>query len=562
MSQPHPVLIAGGGPVGLVVALCLRQNGVPVRVIDKVLTYHIGARASGVMPRTLEIYQFLGVLSDVMKASRPCPTICDYELPGGTNVVSKFLMFAYTPPRPDRPYLNVRSLAQNLVQGILRSHLAKYDCQVELGTELRDFEDHGDHVVATLIRKNQDGTESTKSCKASYLVGSDGSRSTVRKLLRVNFDGETYEGLNMVFADVRVRGIEDIYWNKWGEMKNRMFTIRQMENDDHHWVLAGGRNLDTTNLRGEPESMTQWIAELTGRSDIKVDEVLSFTKYKPQMRMVREFSKGRVYLAGDSAHVHSPTGGQGLNNGVADAFALAWRLSLAYRSLASPELMSSYTEERGPIIKAMLEQTTALLEAASVSWGNFAQMGMGRNDRLPLYQLDINYRWSPVVLADKSCDRSSNGFPNRVSDQMDPIHAGDRAPDAPGLVDLSATSDNLMKTLFQYFKPTHHTALIFTSAVTTIDSLLSALDEVPKNVVRSAVVLPGITVVRTDNIDKFVRRSSVDFALKDCENHAYSTYSVDPSKSVVVIVRPDGMVGAIVGDGDGVRKYFRKILVV
>ncbi|TFK47978.1 FAD/NAD(P)-binding domain-containing protein [Heliocybe sulcata] len=562
MSETPPILIAGAGPVGLVLALCLRQNGVPVRIIDKDLTHHVRARASGIMPRTLEIYNFLGILSDVMKASRPAPTLCNYELPGGTKVASTFPMFVYNEPRPDRPYLNVRTLAQNITMSILRSYLAKLDCEVELGTALDSFEDRGDHILAKLVRKASDGTEVTESYTASYLVGADGSHSIVRKRLNIAFDGEPFEQMNMLFADVRIRGIENTHWNKWGELADCMVTIRKTENEDSYWLLAGGGNFDPTSVRGEPEYLTEWIGKMTGRDDIKVVAVQTFANYKPQMRMVQQFSKGRVYLAGDAAHVHSPAGGQGMNNGVGDAYALAWRLSLAYRNLASEGLLSSYTEERAPIIKGMLERTTALLKKASIEWGSFGTLANEdpkRKHKLPLYQLDLHYRWSRVVSEETSYTRRAIGD----EDEDDLVRAGDRAPDAPGLVDLSPTESS-MKTLFQYFKPTHHTALIFSSSETAIEAFVSALAVVPANVVRSVVILPGDTVVRADNIDSdFAWRSRVDHVLKDCGTHAYKIYAVDLSKGdAAIIVRPDGMVGAIVEGADSIKRYFRNILRV
>ncbi|TFK47975.1 FAD/NAD(P)-binding domain-containing protein [Heliocybe sulcata] len=560
MTQTAPILIAGAGPAGLVLALALRQNGVPVRIIDKEPKHHLGARAAGIMPRTLEFYDFLGVLPDIMKASTQPPMFCAYKLPGGTEIEETYPMFLSNEPALDRPYLNPRILSQDINQAVLRSHLAKYDTLVELGTALRDFEDKGDHVVASVVKKGPDGAERSESYVASYLVGADGARGVVRNRLGMAFDGEAYEGLNMVFSDVRIAGLGGEYWHKWGEMSDRMVTLRQTEEGDRFWVLGGGRQMDTANLRGEPESMTQWIADVTGRRDIKVTEVLTFASYKlSRLAVDSEFSKGRVYLAGDAAHIHSPAGGQGMNNGISDAFSLAWRLSLAYKSLASTELMSSYSAERAPIIKTMLQRTTALLENSSISWGKFA-LKMGPKDKLPLFQLDLHYRWSPVIVDGMREKAPPNAGPNGNMNQGGIVLAGDRAPDAPGLVDLTG-NDSSMKTLFRYFKPTHHTALLFTSSTGSLDAFVSALKQVPGGVVRSTVVLPGTASVRPDTQAEVDWRSRADCALKDCEGHAYDVYCVGArGGDVAVIVRPDGYIGAIVKDGEGVAKYFRKIV--
>ncbi|TFK47976.1 hypothetical protein OE88DRAFT_584720 [Heliocybe sulcata] len=510
--------------------------------------------------RTLEIYNSLGVLPDIMAASAPPPLICDYKLPGGTEIAEVYHILPHNRPTPDRPHLNPCTLSQNLNEAILRSHLSRYGTQVELGTELHGFEDKGDHIVASIVKKGPDGSEHTEYYNASYLVGADGAKGIVRKRLGMTFDGEAYDGLNMVFSDIRIRGLDHRHWHKWGEMTEAMILLRYTEEGDRFWLLAGGKAMDTTNLRGEPESMKQWIAALTGRHDIEVMEVLTFTNYKPQMRMVKDFSKGRVYLAGDAAHVHSPAAAQGMNNGISDAFNLAWRLALAYRSLASTDLMSSYTQERAPIIKTMLHRTTALMNENSTTFGKFASK-MGRQDRLPVFQLDLHYRWSPVVLEDPPSSKAAGSGGHSAPDDVEPVHAGNRAPDAPGIVELR-NGDNSVKTLFHYFKPTHHTALIFTSSKVAAIAFVSALERIPADVVRSALVLPRTASVRMDNVDsEFDWISKVDYPLKDCEGQAYDIYSVALyGGDVAVIVRPDGMIGAIVKDGEGVAKYFQRIL--
>lgn len=564
MSQAPPILIAGAGPVGLVTAIVLRQHSIPVRIIEKEPVPKLASRASGIMPRTLEIYHFLGVLPYIMKAAGQAPVIVDYEIPGGERVLETFRMFPHVDATPSRPFLQCKALSQSLSQDILRAHLARFGTEVEMGTELHDFEQCDDHVVARIVKKSADGKESTESYSASYLVGTDGAKGITRRRLGLTLDGESRENLSFVFADIRLRGLGGNFWHKWGEISDKMITIRKTEfSKEHFWLLAGGQNLDTNGLQPNPKSVTEWIKLQTGRGDIEIVEVINFSNYKPSMRMVKEFSKGRVFLAGDAAHIHSPAGGQGLNNGIADAWLLSWRLALAHKGLASAELLASYTAERAPVIKVMLEQTTAILNAQiAATWGKFGY-GNWRPDKAPLWQLDINYRWSPVVFDETatavSHETASNTAPG-VQEGND-IRAGDRAPDAPSLLDILSAPPSV-KRLFDYFKSTQHTVLVFASSEAKINTFASALNNVPAEVVQSAVIIPQETPVREQDLEtEFTWTSKVDHALKDCDAHMYRAYRPEGSQDeVAVIVRPDDIIGAIVKSGEGITKYFSKIL--
>jgi len=132
-----PVLIAGGGPTGLVLALTLVKNGIRVRIIQKDPQFHAGQRGAGIQPRTLEAYNLLGVLPDVLKEGIPITPIRYYKLPGGIEPLETFYMLPPEDPTPSTPFINAWILGQNKAEEILREHLAQYGCEVELCTELR-----------------------------------------------------------------------------------------------------------------------------------------------------------------------------------------------------------------------------------------------------------------------------------------------------------------------------------------------------------------------------------------------------------------------------------------
>jgi len=317
-----------------------------------------------------------------------------------------------------------------------------------------------------------------------------------------------------------------------------------------------------------------------GRS-LGMSPVANMHPHRPNIRMADKFSVGRVFIAGDAAHVHSPTGGQGMNSSVQDAYNLAWKLALAYKKLASPSLLSTYDIERMPVIAEMLNVSTQILDryksagvtAAKAPEGGAASGPWTRGQKLR--QLGVNCRWSPIVV-----DERTPAVEGEISDVYgldggDVVRAGDRAPDASGLIQIDGVEleeATTTTTLFGEFSSTAHTALVFSSAQLAEGSgaleLLRKLayyntlapSDVP--LVQPIVVLPSSFGVAPHS------RGDVGFTCKtllDRDGHAYRGYAItggggDPA--YVVIVRPDSTIGAIVEGPDGVEKYFSGVFGV
>lgn len=213
-----------------------------------------------------------------------------------------------------------------------------------------------------------------------------------------------------------------------------------------------------------------------------------------------------------------------MNCGVQDSFNLGWKLALASKSLASPALLASYTSERLPVIVNILQKTTGELTKT---------LGGGWQRGLELRQLEINYRGSPIVFDELS---SREEYGERVA-------AGDRAPDAPGLTDARDNATHL----FNLFKLTHHTALIFSQDQSEISILVAALARYPKGAVNTIAFLPkGSEPMRSSDV--------VDLVLLDSEEHAWSSYPTAQGAKIVV-VRPDGYVGLVAKGAEGLEKY-------
>ncbi|EIN05306.1 hypothetical protein PUNSTDRAFT_75243 [Punctularia strigosozonata HHB-11173 SS5] len=230
-----------------------------------------------------------------------------------------------------------------------------------------------------------------------------------------------------------------------------------------------------------------------------------------------------MFVAGDAAHIHPPTGGQGLNSGLQDAVNIGWKLALVSSGHASPSLLSSYDDERHPVIRTMLQLTGGLYKTTREE--KDAKKGFNRSTNF--YMLDINYRWSGIVMDDRVDPNSpeKKDTSRAYTGNDDGVHAGDRAPEAPELEVIRASAAASLEgqeptSIFKLFKLTKHTALIF---------------------VKQNAIPPS---------------SLPDVVLLDKAGHAFREYGVgDDSSQALVLVRPDGYVGAYVYGTEGLKTY-------
>ncbi|KAK0466820.1 FAD binding domain-containing protein [Desarmillaria tabescens] len=542
------VLIAGAGPSGLALALALLQNGLSVRIIDKCETHKIGQKGCGIQPRILELYKFMDVLPDILEKGGPVPSVIHHLPNGETKTIS---MARKSEDTPDKPYNNVILLGQDRHEEILREHLVKFGCEVELGTELVSFEQSADRVVSRVL-KTCDGQTVEETISSRWLVGSEGARSVVRKTLGLTFLGETREGENMVVGDIKIIKPQlDEFLHFYGDMTDKTVVIRPSEDRsaNKYQFFFMGHQLDTTIAASGRDAFLKEFYAISGRTDIEFGELVWIFNFRgvtlatnmPNIRMVDKYGAGRAFVAGDAAHVHSPTGGQGLNSGIQDSINLAWKLALVDRGLAAPTLLDTYTQERIPVIAAMLNKTTELLNK-TFKPGASSYDGWQRGPEL--YQYGINYRGSPIVVDEAGTPESVDPY---RSGEGGELRAGDRAPDAPGLV----SSQGEKTRLFDIFRTSYHTVLIFAGAGLEVKEILDLLKAYPAGTVKSVVILP-------QNDGPAVDSSSADFTLTDGEDYARKNYN---GRHGVVVVRPDGMIGALVGGVDGLKQYFKGIFL-
>ena len=221
---------------------------------------------------------------------------------------------------------------------------------------------------------------------------------------------------------------------------------------------------------------------------------------------------------------------------------LAWKLSLVYKGLSPVSLLDSYTTERLPVIAEMLNITTGILD--KMLKASSVEGAMAREERLNM--LGVNYRTSSIVVDEFTNAEPVNAY--RVIDEGELV-AGDRAPDAPGLI---PTANGAETRLFDVFSATYHTVLVFTPDASATTDILEVLGRYPEGVVRPVIVLPqGSNTTTVGQVDVVV----------DDGGHAYRAYLAVKGEQKVVVVRPDGVVGAIVHGAEGVGAYFGKIFV-
>ncbi len=340
-----PVLIVGAGPTGLVLALWLTKLGVRVRIIDKTREPGTTSRALAVQVRTLELYRQLGIAE---------PVVSEGVKIAGLNFWVKGAIAARVPFRRIgegmTPYPFVLIFPQDAHERLLIEKLAAWGVQVERQTELSRFDQDETGVRAVL--KRPDGAE--ELCEAAYLAGCDGASSIVREQLAIDFPGGTYSGLFYV-ADVAAAGpatngelhvdLEEsdfvLVFPMKGEGRVRLVgTLRELPD-------RAGRELTFDDVKG---------AALE-RLKLDVVHVNWFSTYRVHHRVASCFRKGRAFLLGDAAHIHSPVGGQGMNTGIGDAVNLSWKLAAVLKGDATEGLLETYEPERIAFARRLVTTT-------------------------------------------------------------------------------------------------------------------------------------------------------------------------------------------------------------
>ena len=529
-------MIIGAGPVGLSAALTVAKHGGSVRIIDRLGAPQNDSRAAIIHTRTLELFERLGVLDPFLAEGVQIHGLRAYDQDGKT------LFHATTDTLPSAHNF-VLGIGQDHTERILAEELEELGVVVERGLDVKSIEQDEETVTASLIIDD----EPADTLAAKYLVGADGAHSTVRHLLGIEWKGESLQ-TQWVTGDVKIDS--DYPADEFaGIIGEAGIGVIGPLNEGRFRIIAG---LNTaTDVAPHPtlEEFQRMCTEVGFQG--RVFDARYIGSFGLNTRLVPQMQVGRVFLTGDSAHIHSPIGGQGMNTGIGDAINLGWKLALAVKGAATAALVSSYEEERRANAQSLLRLLGPATKATASSnpiAGRVRPKAVKLIGGTSLFakflpiasELKVNYRRSPVV----SEDHQHEWHWVKDVTKTDPEHKlehssdfrkgplpGERAPEAYG---LNLEDDAVMRIGELFADDPRHQVLVFagqsptSQRVEQLSDLVETLETQPDGLVKARlVVLPWIDTPAG--------------AYVDTEGDAHHEYGA--RHECLYLIRPDSYVG-------------------
>ncbi|MBP1822282.1 FAD-dependent monooxygenase [Mycobacterium sp. OAE908] len=521
-----PVLVVGAGPTGLTLANELARHGVRPRIIDRGTAPATTSRALVVQPRTLEILDDMGVVDQAIAAGTSASNL---TITFAEKTVELDFAGQLTGPQNYTAYPEPRTVSQQDTERILTELLSEQGVEIERGRALTDLTQDGQTVTVSL--RAQDGTIETLQCR--WVIGCDGAHSAVREAAGIPFAGSTYRD-EFIMADA------ELDWKlPHGGLYGfpspaGIFAAFSMPGENRYRIFG--------NFPPGPEGPSAEYSEPThDEFQAMVDERVPFpatvvkehwvTRYRVHSRTVPRYREGNVFLVGDAAHVHSPAGAQGMNTGIQDAYNLGWKLAYVERGVADESLLDTYEAERHPIGVQLLKTTDRLFSVfggqnplARLARGRVAPVLAGhlltrswlrRRFIGLLAQLRLRYPDSALNAQDGSGWRDAPA-------------PGDRAREA------DVTIDGRQSRLYEVFRGTHHTVLLFTG----LDDDAMPAVELCRIAEQLEQTYPGMVKARVITAERFADHPA---ALGDSTRSAHRQYGVTAASAFVV--RPDSYIG-------------------
>ncbi|HXA51846.1 MAG TPA: FAD-dependent monooxygenase [Candidatus Acidoferrum sp.] len=408
------VLIAGAGPVGLTMAAELTRYGLSVRIVEKSAQRSDKSRALVVWSRTLELMERMECTRHFLVAGMKTHAV---NLSAGGEPI-----FRITFDDVPTPYPFALMIPQNETERLLEEHLNRLGVQVERSVEFAGFTASTAQVTSTL--RHADGREET--IETPWLIGCDGAHSAVRHQLGLQFKGNTQPS-DFMLADLHITGVpapDEVcaFWHSDGVLI--VFPIAP----GRYRVVADIGHTDPNNPCPDPTlEEVQAVLDQRGPGGMKASDPIWLANFHINERKVEHYRHGRVFLAGDAAHIHSPAGGQGMNTGIQDAFNLAWKLALVHHGTC-PEnpVLASYSPERSGVGDQVLK-ATGRFTAIAIMQGVVKQS-------IRNHVASLVFGFAPVRrLAANTLEELSVGYPDsplnaNVAHKGPSPHAGERAP--------------------------------------------------------------------------------------------------------------------------------------
>jgi 2-polyprenyl-6-methoxyphenol hydroxylase-like FAD-dependent oxidoreductase len=452
------VIIIGAGPTGLSLACQLVRYGVDFVIIEKNEGVTSHSKAIGVHARTLEIYEQIGL---AQRAVEQGAIAAQLRMLKGGEVLAELNLSNIGEDLSQYPYVLMFEQSKN--EQILYEFLKSNGKNVRWQTELKSFLQSEEKVTAQV--ETVDGV--SQIIEAKYLVGCDGPKSPVRHGLGLEFEGSTYERVYYV-ADVQI---------DW-----------KLRHDSLHVCLLKNSLLVFFPLKGEnryrivgtfPEEFSEYEREILYEEieqrineqvelELNIHDVEWFSTYKVHSRHSSKFSAGRCFLAGDSAHIHSPAGAQGMNTGIQDGYNLAWKMALVLKGKVDEKILETYNSERLENAKHLLQTTDRIFQfAAGSQWF----LAFFRTNILPyvakyLLSLDAVKNFIFPLLSQIGINYRHSSLSQHAGDKNFKVKAGDRMPYF--LVDGKSIYDKLRQPKFHL--------LVFSNAQSDFQPLKTELE--------------------------------------------------------------------------------------
>ena len=461
------LLVVGAGPTGLTAAAEAVRHGLSVRIVDANAHRSVHSKALVLHSRSLEVFTDMGFAEHVLACGQEFRALNIYA-EGRALTRIDFRAIDWQ----DAIYPFWLSIPQSETERLLEEHLARLGVQVERQTRLTDLSQQAERVHATLASVDEAGTEvSQEELEVDWLVGCDGARSSTRKLCHIPFEGTAQDEL-FVLGDVQ-------------------FEWEQPEDEGHNFMARDGillvvplpkpqqfrviAHMPAFSAQQPPEITLELLQSLVDQRtglQSRLHGLVWSSSFSVKHLVAANHRQGRVFLAGDAAHIHSPVGGQGLNTGIQDAYNLMWKLALAQRGKATDRLLDSYESERHEVAEATINkvsfatnvvtlknpisQTLRNQLAAILVNTDVVQNRLGRE----VGMLDISYKNSDAVGEDPvRANRAQQALKSMREGGTDFDSGPGRGERAPNVLFLD--HKRAPRSLVDYLYGTQHTLLLF-----------------------------------------------------------------------------------------------------
>ncbi|KAJ5390461.1 FAD binding domain-containing protein [Penicillium cataractarum] len=425
------VIIIGGGPVGLWASYELRLAGISVIVLESDLEISNAMRGATIHTRTMEVFTMRGIHEDLLENSGKLVHAAYGQLPTPISFATQ-----------DSDYPFVVMQIQPRTTAVIQKHAIKLGLDIRRGHAATEIHQSKDSVSVT-VRNDADG--STYELKAQYLIGADGADSMVRKKAGITFEGEG--GTVWVWGDDLTltdppSTLPGSLWSPEGSLTifplpGGKFRVAGMNPDN---VGADGKRvMDFDDLRDR-------VVRIAGK-DFGMHHSDTISSTSTASLIASKYREGRIFIAGDAAHRHSPTGGMGMNVGIQDAMNLGWKLAAVINGLMPPSLLDTYEAERWPVGRELLRQTRALTGLGTL----FGSDGIGIRELFD------------------GCIQNSSYFNNYLAEHMSGLFVRYASTDSSGHALVGARVPNLVFTdnggarLYPLFKSGRYLLLTLTS---------------------------------------------------------------------------------------------------